>query len=184
MVDVVEAAPLGAIAAVGLAVAIGYSGTAPLLPLLANVLLGLIGYVATSRMVLAMRPTFIKARLFGIDLNKPSTKRDADGILIRPYDGPQVPEAMGVIAGTVYLVCMFVFMPLPFLHDFHSWGSSIGGSWGIGREEPAGASVIGVYQFPHAHLSKFLCAFLSISWCQAKRVKPFTLEQRHHDGVV
>lgn len=137
---------LGALAAVGLAAAFGYSGTAPLMPLLANVVLSLIGYVATSRMVLAMRPSFIKARLFGIDLNKPSTKRDANGVLIRPYEGPQVPEAMGVIAGTVYLVIMFFFMPLPFLHEYHTWGSTVGGSWGVGRSETVGVKGGAVYR--------------------------------------
>jgi hypothetical protein len=58
-----------------------------------------------------MRPMFIKANLFGIDLNKPATKRDANGVLIRPLEGPIVPEAMGAIASMVYLVLMFMFMP-------------------------------------------------------------------------
>ena len=47
-------------------------------------------------MTTAMIPVFIKARLFGIDLNKPQTKRDADGVLIRPYEGPIVAEANNV----------------------------------------------------------------------------------------
>ena len=154
---------VGAVAAAAFAIAFGVSGTAPPAPVVANLVLGLLGYEATSRMTMAMRPVFIKSRLFGIDLNKPSTKRDADGVLIRPYDGPQVPEAMGVIAGTVYLVCMFVFMPLPFLHGYHSWGSNVGGSWGSGQPAPTSSgSGSTIYDFPHAHMSKFLCAFLSI----------------------
>lgn len=153
----------GGILAAGFAIAFGWSGRLPPYPLVANLILGLIGYEATSRMALAMRATFIKARLFGIDLNKASTKRDEKGVLIRPYDGPQVPEAMGVIAGTVYMVCMFVFMPLPFLHDYRTWGSKDGGSWGSAQSTTAlSGSGAAVYDFPHAHLSKFLCALLSI----------------------
>ena len=52
-------------------------------PLLVNVLLSLIGYLGTSRMTVAMMPVFVKAKLYGIDLNKPQTKRDADGVLVR-----------------------------------------------------------------------------------------------------
>ena len=129
-------------------------------PLLVCALLSLLGYVATSRMTLAMIPVFVKARLYGIDLNKPSTKRDAKGVLIRPYDGPIVPEAMGAIACTVYLVCMFAFIPFPFMHDFASWGAETGGAWRAPTS--SGAAPIAPYSFPHAHLSKFLCALLAI----------------------
>ena len=124
-------------------------------PLAVSVLLSGLGYVVTSRFTLAMRPAFIKARLFGIDLNKPETKRDASGALVRPVQGPQVPEAMGLIAGSVYLICMFVFIPFPFAHDLSVGG---GGSWGAA----AAAAAAAPYGFPHAHLTKFLCALLAI----------------------
>ena len=129
-------------------------------PLLVSALLSLLGYLATSRIVIGMIPVFIKARLYGIDLNKPQTKRDAHGVLIRPYDGPVVPEAMGAIACTVYLVCMFAFIPFPFMHDFASWGAETGGAWRAPTAAGAAPSV--PYSFPHAHLSKFLCALLAI----------------------
>lgn len=126
-------------------------------PLAVNALLASLGYVATSYMTLAMRPVFIKAKLFGIDLNKPETKRDANGVLIRPLEGPIVPEAMGAIASMVYLVLMFMFIPCPFLYDYAEWGATIGG-WG--RIGGGGGDAVGA--FPHAHLSKFLCALLAI----------------------
>ena len=132
--------------AVGVAIAAALAGGAasgvPMTPpVVVSALLGAVGYVATSRMALAMRATFIKAGLYGIDLNKRDTKRDASGHLVRPVQGPKVPEAMGVIAGTVYLACMFAFIPLPFLHDYDTWGTR--------GATPAG-------------LSKFLCALLTI----------------------
>lgn len=132
-------------------------------PLLVNAALAIIGYTATERMVLAMCPVFVKARLFGIDLNKPSTKRDKAGALIRPYDGPIVPEAMGAIGCTVYLVCMFAFIPFPFLHDYASWGADAGGAWGGGSGGGSDGGEGGrMYHFPHEHLTKFLVALLAI----------------------
>jgi UDP-N-acetylglucosamine--dolichyl-phosphate N-acetylglucosaminephosphotransferase len=126
-------------------------------PLVVNIALSVAGFFATSRMTLAMVPAFVKARLSGIDLNKPQTKRDASGALVRPYEGPVVPEAMGLVACTVYLVCMFVFIPFPFLGDVEKWGTDQGGSWGAPQ-----ASGSSSYHFPHAYLSKFLCALLAI----------------------
>ena len=71
-----------------------------------------------------------------IDLNKPETKRDTDGKLIRPIEGPVVPEATGVLAGTVYLACMFVFIPVPFMHESKAWGDTTGGGgWGAASGE-------------------------------------------------
>ena len=147
-------------------------------PLVVNALLAVLAFVATDAFILAMAPTFEKAGLFGIDLNKRETKRDAGGQLVRPYQGPKVPEAMGAVACTVYLVCMFIFVPFPFLHDYASWGASSegGGGWGRVADARASTSFLGglgfapakalpaplAYHFPHAHLSKFLCALLAI----------------------
>ena len=66
--------------------------------------------------------------LFGHDIGK--------------VDRPQVPEAAGVIVGAVYLVCMFLFIPFPFLDV-----------WFGNQERDA---------FPHAKYAEFLCALLSI----------------------
>lgn len=101
----------------------------------------------------------------GVDLNKPTTKRDAAGNLVRPVDGALVPEAAGVLAGTVYLVCMFVFIPMPFMHGSSSWGGMAGdgGGWGAASNAAGGgASAPPNGSFPLAHLSKFLCALLAI----------------------
>ena len=104
----VPVATLGAVA-VAAAVASG----APV-PVAVSLGLSIVGYKLTSSFLSSnfVREAFIKARLVGVDLNKPTTKRDAAGNLVRPVDGALVPEAAGVLAGTVYLVCMFVFIPV------------------------------------------------------------------------
>jgi len=105
-----------------------------------NLGLSVIAYLLTLRMALAMGPRFVEKKLFGIDLNKKETKREADGTLIRPVEGPIVPEAMGVVAGTAYLAVMFVFIPFATLEGAGPWGAP-------------GASM---------RLSKLLCALLAI----------------------
>lgn len=149
----------GALAAAAVAAACAWTDVLPL-PLVCNVLLAVLGYFLTSHMTVATKAVFVKARLFGIDLNKPETKRDANGVLIRPYEGPIVAEAMGAITCTVYLVCMFIFIPLPFVHDYAS-RTAVGGGWG-GASSAASSAATEPYHFPHAHLSKFLCALLAI----------------------
>lgn len=54
---------------------------------------------------------FVKAGLYGIDLNKPTTKRDSNGQLVRPIQGIKVPEAMGVVSGASYVVVTCAFLP-------------------------------------------------------------------------
>ncbi|XP_012281058.1 UDP-N-acetylglucosamine--dolichyl-phosphate N-acetylglucosaminephosphotransferase isoform X2 [Orussus abietinus] len=47
-----------------------------------------------------VKDTFIKANLYGIDLNKRSSEK--------------VPEALGVISGCTFLITLFLFIPIPF----------------------------------------------------------------------
>jgi UDP-N-acetylglucosamine--dolichyl-phosphate N-acetylglucosaminephosphotransferase len=111
-------------------------------PLRVSVALACVGFLCTLRVVPHMRASFLKAGLTGIDLNKPTTKRDASGALVRPYVDPAVPEAMGVVSCAIYLICLFLFIPLPFAHP----------------DVPPYASEA----FPHAELARLLCALLSI----------------------
>ena len=105
--------PVATLGAVAVAAAVA-SG-APV-PVAVSLGLSIVGHKLTSSFLSSsfVREAFIKARLVGVDLNKPTTKRDAAGNLVRPVDGALVPEAAGVLAGTVYLVCMFVFIPVRF----------------------------------------------------------------------
>lgn len=69
-------------------------------PLFINILMSIVAYFATSRLIPSMENMFIKANLYGVDMNKKSTKK--------------VPEALGVVCGCAFLVTMFLFIPIPF----------------------------------------------------------------------
>lgn len=90
--------------------------------LLANILISVVGFMATGSCIRTMGDAFIAANLRGIDLNKPSTKRDADGVLVRPVEGVAIPESMGTVCATVFILMMSVFIPFSLvgyeLHDF------------------------------------------------------------------
>ena len=153
-----QSVPVAALGAAAVAAAVA-SGAPP--PVAVSLVLSIVGYKLTSSFLSSgfVREAFIKARLTGIDLNKPETKRDADGNLIRPIEGPIVPEATGVLAGTVYLTVMFLFIPVRFVHESEAWGGRSGG-WGAASAAAAVAAPSG--SFPLAHLSKFLCSLLAI----------------------
>lgn len=68
--------------------------------LVVNVIFSAIAGVVTYHILPKFKPMFIKANLFGIDMSK--------------RDKEKVPESMGVIVGSVFLMVMFVFIPVPF----------------------------------------------------------------------
>ncbi|EHH23503.1 UDP-N-acetylglucosamine--dolichyl-phosphate N-acetylglucosaminephosphotransferase isoform X2 [Macaca nemestrina] len=74
------------------------------MPLLVNLIVSLLGFVATVTLIPAFRGHFIAARLCGQDLNKTSRQ--------------QIPESQGVISGAVFLIILFCFIPFPFLNCF------------------------------------------------------------------
>uniref|UniRef100_A0A8B9HN51 UDP-N-acetylglucosamine--dolichyl-phosphate N-acetylglucosaminephosphotransferase n=1 Tax=Astyanax mexicanus TaxID=7994 RepID=A0A8B9HN51_ASTMX len=76
----------------------------PTIPLFINCCMSALGCIATLKLIPAFKEHFISARLFGLDLNK--TKKE------------QVPESQGVISGTVFLIILFLFIPVPFLGCF------------------------------------------------------------------
>merc|ERR1719436_706855 len=83
-----------------------------------------------------MSPSFIAARLRGIDLNKRTTRRDASGALVR---GVEIPESMGTVSATVFILVMSVFIPFA-------------------------CSVYERQHFPHADLAEYLAAVLTITF--------------------
>jgi len=84
------------------------------IPLTASAVLSIVAFIATRQLCINYRDIFINAGLFGIDLNKITTKRDSRGELVRPIDGQKVPEAIGVLSAAVYIVCISLFIPFAF----------------------------------------------------------------------
>ncbi|XP_036381485.1 UDP-N-acetylglucosamine--dolichyl-phosphate N-acetylglucosaminephosphotransferase isoform X2 [Megalops cyprinoides] len=76
----------------------------PTLPLLINFCMSALGCAATLKLIPAFKEHFISARLYGMDLNKTTKK--------------EIPESQGVICGTVFLIILFCFIPVPFLSCF------------------------------------------------------------------
>ncbi|XP_017060429.1 LOW QUALITY PROTEIN: UDP-N-acetylglucosamine--dolichyl-phosphate N-acetylglucosaminephosphotransferase [Drosophila ficusphila] len=91
-------------------------------------------YCMTVRMIPRFRDMFIKANLFGNDLCK--------------KDKPQVPESFGVLIGCVFLVSLFVFIPIPFAFDEAAATDAITG----GKPDT----------FPHDKFVELIAALLSI----------------------
>lgn len=69
--------------------------------LIINGAVACVGFIMTMKLIPSFSQLFIAANLYGRDMNKTSDRK--------------VPEALGVVTGAVYLVCMFFFIPIPFM---------------------------------------------------------------------
>ncbi|XP_014486814.1 PREDICTED: UDP-N-acetylglucosamine--dolichyl-phosphate N-acetylglucosaminephosphotransferase [Dinoponera quadriceps] len=96
-----------------------------LFPICINAIMSVIAFVSTVCLIPKIKSIFVKANLYGIDMSK------------RSYE--KVPEAIGVFTGCIFLVTMFLFIPVPFT-DY------------ILKNE----------NFPHDKFVEFLAALLSI----------------------
>ncbi|XP_024943733.1 UDP-N-acetylglucosamine--dolichyl-phosphate N-acetylglucosaminephosphotransferase isoform X2 [Cephus cinctus] len=70
------------------------------LPICINAIMSIGAYFVAVRLIPKLRDMFIKANLYGIDMNKKSSDK--------------IPEALGVVTGCVFLITMFLFIPIPF----------------------------------------------------------------------
>ncbi|XP_038065851.1 UDP-N-acetylglucosamine--dolichyl-phosphate N-acetylglucosaminephosphotransferase-like [Patiria miniata] len=102
-------------------------------PVVLNALMSVVGFVVTLRLLPMSFDLFLKAGLSGRDMSK---KAPPGG---KPV---QVPESLGVIAGAMFLIIMFLFIPVPF---WTSW-------WRAENYE----------DFPHHRFVEFIAALLSI----------------------
>ncbi|KAF2905694.1 hypothetical protein ILUMI_00478 [Ignelater luminosus] len=93
-------------------------------PIVINAIMSIIAYVITVKLIPKLKDMFIKANLFGIDMSKRTSEK--------------VPEAIGVVSGCMFLVTMFLFIPIPF-------GSSLFNG-----------------DFPHDEFVELIAALLSI----------------------
>ncbi|XP_046854377.1 UDP-N-acetylglucosamine--dolichyl-phosphate N-acetylglucosaminephosphotransferase-like [Xenia sp. Carnegie-2017] len=96
-------------------------------PVVLNVIFSLCGFLLTLRIIPAMKEMFIIAGLKGKDLGK--------------KEKPVIPEAVGVLCGAVYLICLFIFIPFPFWSKWWENGSLV---------------------FPHHEFVEWIAALLSI----------------------
>eukprot|EP00794_Sanderia_malayensis_P011183 gene11183-12357_t len=98
-------------------------------PVLINVFYALNAFFVTLVLIPKTRTYFMKAGLKGVDMAK--------------KDKREIPESLGVICGMVFLICMFLFIPIPFVSKWIAQGSGNGG-------------------FPHHEFVEFIAALLSI----------------------
>nr|CAD7442647.1 unnamed protein product [Timema bartmani] len=71
-----------------------------LFPIFVSACMSCAAYIVTGKIIPRLKYMFIKAHLFGMDMSK--TSKD------------KVPEAQGVVSGCVFLVTLFLFIPVPF----------------------------------------------------------------------
>ncbi|KAK7105584.1 UDP-N-acetylglucosamine--dolichyl-phosphate N-acetylglucosaminephosphotransferase-like [Littorina saxatilis] len=70
------------------------------LTLAINAAMSAAGFLVCFNIIPKFKDMFIKANLFGVDMSKRTKSK--------------IPESMGVICGAVYLIIMFLFIPVPF----------------------------------------------------------------------
>ncbi|KAL7741589.1 hypothetical protein ACLKA6_019360 [Drosophila palustris] len=99
-----------------------------------NATISMGAYLMTVRIIPRLREMFINANLFGRDLCK--------------KDKPKVPESYGVIIGCVFLIVMFLFIPIPFTFDENAATDAVTGG------KPS--------TFPHDKFVELIAALLSI----------------------
>ncbi|KAJ1982598.1 tunicamycin resistance protein [Dimargaris xerosporica] len=75
-------------------------------PLVINAFFALVAGIAVWKLIPVVPGQFLAAGLSGKDANKRMK--------------PLIPESLGILAATVYLICLFLFIPFPFQHWFPS----------------------------------------------------------------
>ncbi|KAI1308728.1 tunicamycin resistance protein [Mortierella claussenii] len=105
-------------------------------PRTVNVCFSILAGIATWYAVPALSEIFIKAGLKGMDLSKKSKHI--------------IPESMGMVAGLIYLVTMFLFIPFPFMR------------WFTASMDGDSQEVNMLLTFPNLKLAELLSALLSI----------------------
>ncbi|XP_065644710.1 UDP-N-acetylglucosamine--dolichyl-phosphate N-acetylglucosaminephosphotransferase isoform X3 [Hydra vulgaris] len=93
-----------------------------------NFLFGLSSFALLLRMIPGAKYLFLKAGLKGKDMSK--------------KEKIEIPESLGAVCGTVFLVCMFLFIPVPFVTKW------------LEKDESN--------DFPHNEFVEFMAALLSI----------------------
>ncbi|XP_063959592.1 UDP-N-acetylglucosamine--dolichyl-phosphate N-acetylglucosaminephosphotransferase-like [Lytechinus pictus] len=101
-------------------------------PLYINAAMSVCAFILTVRLIPRFYDLFIAADMYGKDMSKKVPKGQQP---------KKVPEGLGVITGAVFLIVMFLFIPVPF---WRMWKADT-------RED-----------FPHDRFVEFIAALLSI----------------------
>ncbi|XP_067947715.1 UDP-N-acetylglucosamine--dolichyl-phosphate N-acetylglucosaminephosphotransferase-like [Watersipora subatra] len=110
-------------------------------PIAINVVMSCFASAVLFHIIPKFKEMFIKAGLSGTDMNKiPSVPIQSTAQNPSALEKPILPEAQGVLSGAVYLIVVFLFIPVPFLRHFTT--SDV--------------------QFPHHEFVDFLAALLSM----------------------
>uniref|UniRef100_K1PAL5 UDP-N-acetylglucosamine--dolichyl-phosphate N-acetylglucosaminephosphotransferase n=1 Tax=Magallana gigas TaxID=29159 RepID=K1PAL5_MAGGI len=96
--------------------------------ILVNALMSACGFVVCYNIIPKFKTMFINANLFGIDMSK--------------RDKRKIPESQGMICGAIFLVIMFLFIPVPFYKHILTDNSE--------------------KSFPHHEYIEYIAALLSI----------------------
>ena len=104
----------------------------------------LLGYGATNWLIPRVGNSFIKIGLFGKDMSKPGR--------------PVIPESVGAVSATVYLLIMLLCIPFMF-YKYMVTTTSGGGHRDISILEP---SEVPASFFPHDKLSEYLSSILCL----------------------
>lgn len=96
--------------------------------ILVNAVMSACGFVVCYNIIPKFKTMFINAHLFGMDMSKRDKKK--------------IPESQGMICGAIFLVIMFLFIPVPFYKHILTDNS----------EKP----------FPHHEYIEYIAALLSI----------------------
>lgn len=99
-------------------------------PIVINATYSVVSFFVALRLIGGAKTLFMKAGLKGRDMSK--------------KDKLEIPESMGVVCGTVFLICMFLFIPIPFVTKWM-------------QQQDIESSV-----FPHNEFVEFIAALLSI----------------------
>lgn len=99
-------------------------------PIVINATYSVVSFFVALRLIGGAKTLFMKAGLKGRDMSKKAKL--------------EIPESMGVVCGTVFLICMFLFIPIPFVTKWM-------------QQQDIESSV-----FPHNEFVEFIAALLSI----------------------
>lgn len=130
---------LSAASAVG-ATALVYSANGSFRAVQASLGFAVYGFLATDYLIPRVSPSFVKIGLSGKDMSKPSK--------------PVIPESIGAISATVYLLIMLLFIPFLFYKYLVTFTT------GGGNRE--GVNELGNELFPHSKLAEYLSAVLCL----------------------